>query len=242
MAITSDAISMNYLVCWSLLLFHVSVASQLSPVISGWPRPETSAEMTAMTVKDHVQLHCTNLHEEYEKCHFTFSSQMKSFTGKKSESSCTLEVSGSVLRMPNSTYKSLTQISCGYTLNGTQVSSENITVKVFNFDLPLKYSIIAVVIFGLTILFIFCISGWGCYVLISNTTKKTRSTDQGYLTQQTDMDQQGNYNAKEIHEGQTNEEEDSLCYATVLHPCDVRSSPRVVRFEPCSDYASVIIS
>ncbi|KAL2099763.1 hypothetical protein ACEWY4_004157 [Coilia grayii] len=236
--ITSDIIIMNHLMCWSVLL-----AAQLTPVISGWPKPVISSQLTIMTVRDRFELYC-DLHHPYDKCHFNSSSQAHSLPADKcGKNRCTTTVSGAVLLMPNAGYKTQTHISCGYTLNGTSEYSDNITVVVFNFDVPMKYTVIALAMSGLTILLSFCITVWGCYILISNLRNKTPSpVPQRYQTQQMDMDQRSNCSYKEGPEGQTNEPDDSLCYATVRHPCDVRNSPRVVRFEQCSDYASVIIN
>ncbi|XP_042565197.1 uncharacterized protein LOC122133323 isoform X2 [Clupea harengus] len=239
---------MNYLMCWSVLF-----AAQLNPAIleingkslhehedsTGWPKPEISTQLTVMTVKDQVELHC-DLQHWYDECLINSSSQQRPFNeGQSKTKPCTVTVSGAQLLVPKAGYNTLIQISCGYSRNTTWRYSDNITVMVFNINLPMKYIVISVVGIGLTILLTLCILIWGCYTMLTASRNRAPPLpSQSYPTQQTDQQSKVAEGDKEVRQ----EPEDDLCYATVRYSSTVKRSPQVLRFEQNSEYASVIFN
>lgn len=101
---------------------------------SGLPKPQISADLSVITVKDQVELRCV-LPGPYSPCRFNSSSQSSPLSPvqKGREGLCTVTVSGAVLLVPNAAFKTHTHISCGYTWNDTTIFSDNITLSVFNF-------------------------------------------------------------------------------------------------------------
>ncbi|XP_041915851.1 uncharacterized protein LOC121680509 isoform X2 [Alosa sapidissima] len=231
-------VAMHRLICWGVLF-----AVQLHP-ISGWTKPVVSAQLSVMTVKDEVELHCDPQPPNTQwTCLFNSSSQ-KDLLTPTNKGHCTVTVKGDKLLEHNAGYKTNTHISCGCTLDNTTIYSENITVVVFNFDLPIKYTIIAMVVFGVFNLATLCVLAWGCYIILPIARNRTPPLlPRSNQNQPTNMDHQSTGSVKEAADAEKEGPgEDELFYATVRHPTDVRRSPQVYRFEQGTEYATVLIN
>ncbi|XP_062410314.1 uncharacterized protein LOC134100864 isoform X2 [Sardina pilchardus] len=162
---------------------------------------------------------------------------------KSSKGQCTVTVGGDKLLEKNAGYRTNTHISCSCTVNHTTTYSGNITVVVFNFDLPIKYMIISMVVFGFFNLATLCVLAWGCYILLPISRNRKPSLLTSTQNQPTDVDHQSTGSIKEAADAEKEEPgEDELFYATVRHSTEVRRSPQVFRFEQDSEYATVHIN